>query len=110
MDCELDRLQYRRLDAWFDYLEKRTQLGVPTNTEIENFAEMKASRDILVHNRGIVNEMYSSKAGRYARCVVDEKLEIIEPYLIDCWQLITKVVSETSAAAIAKLETSMSNG
>lgn len=104
IERELDRLKYRRLAAWFDYLEKRAQLGSPSPDEIESLAEIKASRDLLVHNRGVVNQTYLSKAGAKARFAEDDRLEITEPYLRDTWLLIRKIVDETSAAAIVKLE------
>jgi hypothetical protein len=103
IDRELDRLKYRRLAAWFEYLEKRAQLGAPTRDQL---SEIKASRDILVHNRGIVNRTYLSKSGTRARYADGDRLEIIEPYLKETWLLITGVVRDMSAAAIAKLETS----
>jgi hypothetical protein len=81
IDRELDRLKYRRLAAWFAYLERRAQLGVPSQGQIERLAEIKASRDILVHNRGVVNQTYLIKSGTRARSSVGQRLEIDEPYL-----------------------------
>ncbi len=106
VDRELDRLKYRRVAAWFDYLDKRAHLGAPSAEQIERLTEMKAARDILVHNRGIVNATYLAKVGSRARYVEGARLEIIEPYLRDCWQLITDVVRDTSESAIAKIEPS----
>ncbi len=104
VDRELDRLKYRRLAAWFEYFEKRAQLGTPSKEEIERLAEIKASRDILIHNRGIVNPTYLSKAGPRARYPEGTHLEIIDPYLRESWLLMTEVVRKTSAAVIEKCE------
>lgn len=79
-------------------------MGSPSPDEIENLAEIKAARDLLVHSRGVVNPTYLSKAGAKARFAENDRLEITEPYLRETWLLIRKVVDETSAAAIAKLE------
>ncbi len=103
VDRELDRLKYRRVAAWFDYLEKRAHLGTPSAGQIERLTEMKASRDILVHNRGIVNSTYLSKAGTRARHAEGDRLEITGPYLRECWELIAEIVGETSESAIAKI-------
>ncbi len=65
---------------WFAYFEKLAKLGCPTAGEIEHLAEIKASRDILVHNKGIVNATYVSKAGSRARFRDGERLEIPERY------------------------------
>ena len=77
-------------------------LGVPTRDEIEKFAEAKASRDVLVHNRGIANKIYESKAGALARYKAEERIEIPGDYHKDRWQLIRKMVTDISDAAIAK--------
>ena len=63
VDRELNDLKYRRLADWFTYLDQLVHLGCPTADEIERLAETKASRDILVHNKGVVNATYLAKAG-----------------------------------------------
>jgi hypothetical protein len=102
VDRELDGLKYERTAAWFKYLNDRVKLNDPTADQIQRLAEIKASRDILVHNQGIVNRTYLDKAGVGARFTVGQRLEIPEPYLIACWTLIRDVVQDMAAAAIAK--------
>ena len=63
---ELDELKYDRPVAWFD-INKLIKLGCPTKDEVERFAEMKAARDLIIHNSGIVNKTYLDKAGMKAR-------------------------------------------
>jgi len=104
IERELDRLKYRRLTAWFDYLNKRAKLGAPSRDQIERLAELKASRDVLAHNGGIVNQTYINKAGNKARYADGDRLEIKEPYLRESWLLIAEVVRQTSKAAISKFE------
>jgi hypothetical protein len=105
VDRELDGLKYERPAAWFKYLNDRVKLGCPTSDQTERLAEIKASRDILVHNRGIVNKSYLDKAGTGARFTVGQRLEISEPYLLASWTLIRDVVQDMAAAAIAKAPT-----
>ena len=102
VDKELNELKYKRVKDWFEYLESMVNLGCPPPDEIEKIAEIKASRDILAHNKGIANAIYVSKAGNHARYKDGEKLEIPEPYHRESWQLIKKVVQDVSAAAINK--------
>jgi hypothetical protein len=102
VDKELNELKYERLADWFTYLDRLVKLGCPTADEIERLAEIKASRDILVHNKGIANAAYVSKAGGRARFKDGEKLRIPERYHRESWETIKKVVSDVSAAAIAK--------
>ena len=102
VDKELNELKYERVADWFAYLERLAKLGCPSEDEIEELAEIKASRDILVHNQGIANATYVSKAGRRSRYKDGERLEISEPYHRASWEAINKVVREISAAAISK--------
>ena len=76
--------------------------GCPTVDEIERLAEIKASRDILVHNKGIANAAYVAKAGSRARCRDGEKLRLPERSHRESWETIRKVVLDVSAAATAK--------
>ena len=108
VDKELNDLKYERLTDWFAYLERLTNLGCPTAEEIGKLAEIKASRDILVHNNWISNATYVSKAGTRARYKDGEKLEIPEQYHSASWETINKVVREISAAAVRKVGHSLS--
>jgi hypothetical protein len=103
VDKELNQLKYERVADWFAYLEKLAKLGCPTTDEIETLAEIKASRDILVHNKGITNTTYISKSGSHARYKDGERLELSEQYHRESWKVIRKVVRDVSDAAIEKV-------
>jgi hypothetical protein len=100
---ELNELKYDRPTAWFDYMNKIVKLGCPTKDEIERIAEMKAARDLIIHNSGIVNKTYLEKAGTKARYPVGDKLVIERPYFDDCWVLAKKLVDDIAAAAKGRL-------
>jgi hypothetical protein len=87
---------------WFKYLESRAKLGCPKPDEIDHIAEAKASRDVLVHNRGVANKIYESKSGKLARYREGQRIDIPEDYHRENWELIRKVVADISDAAIAK--------
>lgn len=99
---ELNDVSYDRPAAWFAYLQDRAKLDCPSTIEIERIAEAKASRDILVHNRGIASRIYETKAGGLARFKSGERIDIPEQYHRETWELIRKLVSDLSNAAIAK--------
>ena len=88
---EVGDLAYERVDAWFKYLEKTAKLGCPNQDQVEQLAEIKASRDVLVHNKGIANSIYVDKSMGRARCHPGEMLEISEHYHRESWQLIRRV-------------------
>ena len=110
VDRELNEIKYGRVADWFAYLERLAKPGVPTAEEIERLAEVKASRDILVHNKGVVNATYLSKSGKSARFAVGEKLEIDVPYHLASWESIKKLVSNLSTAMIEKVPPSSGGG
>ena len=98
----LNELKYEQLREWFKSLDKMVDLGCPTQDEIAQLSEIKASRDVLVHNHGIVNATYERKAGTFSRFNLGQKLEISSDYHREAWELIRKVVSDVCLAAIAK--------
>ena len=75
---ELNEVLYDRPTRWFAYLEEKTKLGCPTPDEIDRIAEAKATRDVLIHNRGIANRTYESKTGQLARFKDGDRLDIPE--------------------------------
>ena len=98
-------LAYKRLADWFTYLEKIAQLGCPTEDQIQRLAEIKASRDVLVHNNGISNSIYVDKSMGQSRFADGDTLELPEHYHRESWQLIKQVVSDLADAGINKLGT-----
>ena len=100
---EISEILYERPAGWFAYLEEKAKLGCPSPGEVDRIAEAKASRDVLVHSRGIVGKTYESKAGALARSKEEERIDITEHYHRETWELIRKVVTEISDASIAKV-------
>lgn len=100
---ELNEILYDRPTGWFKYLEDKAKLDCPTPDEIDRIAEAKASRDVLVHNRGVAGKTYESKGGKLARYKDGQRIDIPEQYHRDTWELIRKVITDISNAAIAKV-------
>ncbi len=96
---EVLMLAYKRPADWFEYLHDRVDLGCPTADQIKDLAEIKATRDVLIHNRGIVNRAYLDKTGHRARFSDGERLDVPEPYLLASWRLIDDMVRDMAAAA-----------
>jgi hypothetical protein len=99
---ELNEVLYDRPAGWFAYLEEKAKLVCPTPGEIEKIAEAKASRDVLVHNRGVAGKTYEAKAGKLARYRDGQRIEIPEYYHREIWELLHNVVADVSNAAMAK--------
>ncbi|MDZ7620104.1 MAG: hypothetical protein U1E05_24135 [Patescibacteria group bacterium] len=99
---EINRVAYGSPKDWFEYLESRCQLGLPTEHDIQLFSEAKASRDILVHNQGVVNAIYKEKAGDVRHYAIGDRIEIPDVYHRRTLELIRKMVTDISDTAITK--------
>jgi hypothetical protein len=104
VDRELNEVTYKSPADWFEYLDKLAKLNVPNEAEIQQFTEAKASRDVLVHNRGVANKTYVSKVGKLARYGIGERIEIPGDYHKATWELVRKMVADISTAAIQKVQ------
>ncbi len=99
---ELNEVLYKRPADWFVYLDARVKLGCPTADEIGRIAEAKASRNVLIHNRGVAGKIYLSKSGTFARYGDGARIDIPDPYHRETWELFRKVVAEVSNGCAAK--------
>jgi hypothetical protein len=99
---ELNEVLYRKPADWFAYFDERVKLGCPTAEQIEHFAEAKAERDALAHNRGVVGRSYLLKAGRLAQYRDGERIDLTEPYHRQTWELLCLIVDDIAQAAEAK--------
>lgn len=103
IDKEADDVLRGRPADWFAYLKSIADLGCPTPSEVSSIAEARASRDVLVHNGGVVGKVYTSKAGNLERHPEGERLEVDVVYHRATWDLFRKVVTDLSDAAAAKI-------
>ena len=102
VDKELKDVFYDRPANWFDYLKSKVDPGTPQSADAEQFAEVKATRDVLVHGQGVANAYYADKAGKAARAQPGQPLDVPEPYHQASWELIRKLVSDIGTGMAAK--------
>lgn len=101
-DRELNELKYKRVADWFAYLGKLVPVSRPTPDQIQGLTEAKASRDLLMHNKGAVNATYRAKAGPRARHQIGELLELPDQYFRDTATLVKQVIDEVIREVAAK--------
>lgn len=58
-----------------------------------NYIELKATRDIYVHNQGIANEIYLAKAGTQARVKAGEELPVDTKYFLQSYEWCIQIVT-----------------
>ncbi len=69
IDDKLENLLRGSFDSWIDFLKEKLNLGLGyIDDEKENLIEIFQRRNIVVHNKGIVNSIYLSKVSeRYKK-------------------------------------------
>jgi hypothetical protein len=102
VEKEINELKYKNTAEWFNYLYKLVSIPQILTENLEKICEAKASRDILVHNNGIVNEIYIQKSGAAARFQDGAKIDVSGDYTKDMWQLFSMVLLEVTDAVISK--------
>lgn len=55
------------------------------------FIEIKATRDVFIHNKGIVNAIYKKKAGSFARVESGKALPITIKYFLESYEFCLKL-------------------
>jgi hypothetical protein len=103
VDHEIAEVTYKSPRTVFQYIERRIGLPLPPTAEIDQLAEAKASRDVLVHNRGVVDAEYLLKSAALARYAIGIRIEIPKPYHRATWELLKKLVGDLANAAMAKV-------
>jgi len=105
IERELNEIKYKNVRDWFACVQNFCSACKFDEEEISRIAEAKATRDLLVHNSGIINHVYLTKADKYARGALGEKISVAGTYTLDIWKLLSKVL----LALIDQLQGSTSN-
>jgi len=75
IEGRLIEISYAAPKDYLEYLQKIS--GVDTSdSNFLDYLEIKASRDLIVHNTGVINQTYISKAGVKKRGEIGERLNI----------------------------------
>lgn len=104
IDTELHDLSYKSVRDWFVFLGKIIKVDAVSAPDIERLAEIKATRDIHLHNAGIVNETYTRKAGSRGRAKYGQKLPVEIPYVYEGAKLLKALIAQHAAAVRSRLD------
>ncbi len=84
IEDKINSLGYKNIDEILDYFYNKTGLSndlINSNT-INDIKEIKATRNILIHNNLFINNVYKNTAGPHQRKSNNNKLLINREYLI----------------------------
>lgn len=91
-DALLNDLSYRSPRDFATAVEDVLSMNLLECPSFHSYIEMKATRDIYVHNKGFANEAYVAKAGSHARTVVGSQLPVTQVYFLECYECCLKLL------------------
>ncbi len=86
---------------YFEYIEQTLSISIPEGRKAA-YAEVKATRDIYVHNGGITNRLYLQKVGPLARAADGAPLPLDEQYFASAIASMKGVVQAVYQRLLAK--------
>lgn len=101
MDVHLNSLFYAKPLEYFAYIENMLSIQISEEAK-ENYIEIKATRDIIVHNAGIANDTYAEKAGNKSRAKSQQPLIFNEEYFKSAIGTMKQVVISIYDACVKK--------
>jgi len=91
----LHKLFYASPADYFKYLKNIIQIDLGQDL-IDNYIEIKATRDLLVHNKGKVNSIYIDKVGTKARATdTRQNIPITEDYFLESIGVLKQIIRDT---------------
>lgn len=85
-DLFLNELSYKSPTEFSEALKSLLSINLLECPAFHKYIEMKASRDIFIHNRGITNDIYIRKAGSHARAKVKQGLPADNQYFLESYE------------------------
>ena len=100
---------YGSPERYFQYIENI--LSIKLDKELKaGFSEIKATRDIIIHNSGKANEIYVEKAGQKARGQAGEDLEVDADYFKHSIGTMKKMIQQIFRRCLGKYSESQQGG
>ena len=90
-DSLLNELSYKSPAEFAEALEALLSVNMLECPAFHKYIELKAARDIHVHNRGWTNETYLKKAGSHARAASGAFLPVDIPYFLESYEACLQV-------------------
>jgi hypothetical protein len=82
----LNELSYKSPREFAEESKKITSINFLECPTFHKYVEIKATRDIHIHNLGIANELYLSKASTHSRAKLGQYLHVDNIYLLESYE------------------------
>lgn len=97
VSCIINELSYKSPKEYADEFSKYVGINLLEKPTYHKYIELKATRDIYIHNQGVANDIYLSKADRLARVKAGQFLPVDIQYFLqsyECCLQITEILEE----------------
>ncbi|MEX0958011.1 MAG: hypothetical protein WDZ63_01845 [Burkholderiales bacterium] len=85
-DALLNDLSYKSPAEFADALDNLLSINLLECPAFHKYIELKATRDVHVHNRGVANETYLKKASSHSRVHIGQFLPVDIPYFLESYE------------------------
>lgn len=104
IESTINKLAYKDIEYIFKELQSFFDIeGIAVSqNEIDTIIEFKASRNLLIHNNLVINDIYRNTAGSAIRTGYSNKLEISDDYLADCITTQTNILNNLNESLRSK--------
>ena len=87
------KLMYASPNDYFGYLKNALDIEIPSDL-IGKYVEIKATRDLLTHNQGYVNDLYFHKVGDSARATkINQRIPLPAGYFSESIGIMKRIVT-----------------
>jgi hypothetical protein len=83
IDRRINEISYATPKEYLEYLENILGIDI-TDPAFLDYIEIKATRDLLIHNSGIINQIYLTKVGEKKRGELGQSISIDTAYFNHC--------------------------
>jgi hypothetical protein len=85
-DALLNELAYKSPQEFAEALNGLLSINLLECPAFHKYMELKATRDIYIHNRGISNDIYVRKSGTHARVTANQSLPVDIQYFLESYE------------------------
>lgn len=85
-DSILNELAYKSPKEFSECCKDLLSINLLECPAFHKYIEVKSTRDIYIHNLGIVNDLYINKTGSHARGKLGERLPVTSQYFLESYE------------------------
>jgi len=101
IERQIHSVFYERPEKYFKFIEDVLSVSIPDALK-ETYSEVKATRDVLVHNDGVANAIYFRKSGTYARVQDGRMLPVDEAYFDASIRCMKRLIQSVYSQLLSK--------